>query len=192
LIVLITGLKRSGKDTAAKGLVEHRGFVKYAFADPIRSVCKVVFDWTEDHFENKDLKESIDPEWGISPRQAMQWTGTEAFQYNISETFPLFENTTGRKIWARKFLKWRSRSRNRSKNVVIPDWRFPHEREELMRIQHKEKILFMRINNPRIKPSDAHESEIHIPELLTDIDIENDGTIEELHSKIVFYIDKNL
>ena len=191
MIVLITGLKRSGKDTAAKELVKNYRFVKYAFANPIRDICKVLFDWTDEHFNNKELKESIDPEWGISPRQAMQWIGTEAFQYHINNEFPIFRETTGRCIWSRKFLKWREKNLD-FQNIVIPDWRFPHEQKELMRIQHREKVLFLRINNPNIKPGDAHESEVHIPDLLVDEEIVNDGTIDELHDKVSYFIDKNL
>lgn len=104
MIILVTGLKRSGKDTLADYLVDNRDFGKYSFADPIREICKVAFDWTDEDFTDREKKEMVDPDYGISPRQAMQWIGTEAFQYLIGEKFPLFESKVGRGIWTRKFL----------------------------------------------------------------------------------------
>ena len=68
LIIALSGKKRSGKDTVADYLVERFGFVKYGFADPIKEIGKIMFDFSEEQL-NTDKKEEIDKRWGISPRQ---------------------------------------------------------------------------------------------------------------------------
>lgn len=182
MIVLVTGLKRSGKDTLAEYLVKEKGFQRYAFADPIREVCKIIFDWTDEDFADTAKKEIIDPYFGISPRQAMQWIGTEAFQYLIGEKFPLFKETVGRAIWVRKFLKWRERY-SYFKNVVVSDWRFPHEQMELIE-NTSESIKFVRVENKRIEANDTHESESHIPYLSVDVEIRNDYSLLDFYKNI--------
>lgn len=178
----MTGIKKSGKDTLADHLVNNKGFQKYSFADPIRDICKTVFDWSDEDFKDREIKETIDSYFGISPRQAMQWIGTEAFQYLIGEDFPLFKKTVGRTIWVRKFINWREKHPY-FKNVVIPDWRFPHEQMELIE-NINEPIKFVRVENNRIKEGDVHESEVHIPHLSVDVTIHNDGSIEDFYENI--------
>jgi hypothetical protein len=187
VIILVTGLKGSGKDTLADRLVNsnlkgNHYFVRYSFADPIREVCKVVFDWVDEDFTDTIKKETVDPYFGISPRQAMQWIGTEAFQYLIGNEFPLFKETVGRTVWVKKFLKWREKH-SYIKNVVIPDWRFPHEQMEIIE-NSSEKIKFVRVENRRIKPDDVHESERHIPNLSVDVEIRNDYSLEDFYENI--------
>jgi hypothetical protein len=48
IIVGISGFAGSGKDTVADFLAEECGFVKVAFADPLKRVCKDVYDFTDD------------------------------------------------------------------------------------------------------------------------------------------------
>jgi hypothetical protein len=47
MIVGICGLAGSGKDTAADFLVKNEGFVKIAFADPLKRICRDVYDFTD-------------------------------------------------------------------------------------------------------------------------------------------------
>lgn len=48
MIVGICGLAGSGKDTAADFLVKNEGYVKIAFADPLKRICRDVYDFTDD------------------------------------------------------------------------------------------------------------------------------------------------
>ena len=87
MIVGVSGLKRSGKDTVAELLVKEYGFERYSFADPIKEAMSIVFDW-DDRYLYGELKEIIDPRWGISPRQVFQHFGTEYAQHILPEVFP--------------------------------------------------------------------------------------------------------
>lgn len=180
MIIGLTGLKRSGKDTMANHLVENYGYTKYAFADPIRDICRVVFDWNDRHFFG-DLKEVIDPFWGISPRWAMQWIGTEAFQYYLSADAPAFASKIGRNIWVMKFINWYFN--NHYTNVVISDMRFFHELEGLQNTFF-DKLKTVRIVNSNCIPNDTHASEVDIPKLPVDIEIENSNTFDSLYASI--------
>ncbi len=48
MIIGICGLAGSGKDTAADFLVKKEGYVKIAFADPLKRICRDVYDFTDE------------------------------------------------------------------------------------------------------------------------------------------------
>lgn len=75
-LIGITGKARSGKDTAAKVLIEQRGLIKYSFADPMKDGVKAMFGLTDEHV-NGNLKEEVIPHLGVSPRRILQTLGTE-------------------------------------------------------------------------------------------------------------------
>lgn len=50
MIIGIAGRAGSGKDTVADLLVRDHRFVKIAFADPLKRICKKVFDFTDEQF----------------------------------------------------------------------------------------------------------------------------------------------
>jgi hypothetical protein len=57
MIVGITGLAGSGKDTLADILVSKHGYVRVSLADPLKRICKEVFDFSDDQL------------WGPSQRR---------------------------------------------------------------------------------------------------------------------------
>lgn len=48
MIIGLCGLAGSGKDTAADFLVKKSGYVKVAFADPLKRICKEVFQFSDE------------------------------------------------------------------------------------------------------------------------------------------------
>ena len=84
-IIGLSGYKGSGKDTVADFLCEKYGFIKYGFADPIKEIAKIMFDFSED----ETLKEVVDERWGISPREFYQKFGTEYGQFITGQMIPL-------------------------------------------------------------------------------------------------------
>jgi hypothetical protein len=180
MIVALVGKKRSGKDTVANVLVNEYGFVRYGLADPIKVVVKYLFDWNEEH-TNGNLKETIDSKWGISPRQAMQWLGTEAMQLSICQIFPEFEKVIGRRFWVRKFVfmyEEQARETGKYLDYVISDVRFPHEIYELD--QNHRDIIVVKIARTMNDLVDTHESEKYIDSIKPNVVLDNNGTIEDL------------
>ena len=44
MIIGFLGRKRSGKDTVVNYLVKNYNFIRYAFGDPVKEVCKIMFN----------------------------------------------------------------------------------------------------------------------------------------------------
>lgn len=100
LIIGVCGKAGSGKDTIADILVRDHGFVKVAFADPLKRVCQEIFEFTTEQLWGPSDKRnepdfrycrtphqagfdpvdgrptSIDAEY-LTPRYALQKLGTE-------------------------------------------------------------------------------------------------------------------
>jgi hypothetical protein len=182
MIIAIAGYKRSGKDSIADYLVESHNFTRYAFADPMYEMVKIMFDWDENRVRQE--KEVVDPRWGISPRQALQSIGTEWAQWTLMRQFSSFKDVTGRKVWVNRFRIWYNNEQfhhdMKQINVVIPDLRFPHEAEVLDEMG----AILWRVIRPDLEKTDSHESERYCDELEVNYEITNDGTLEELHSEV--------
>jgi hypothetical protein len=92
-IIAICGAKRSGKDVLADYLVKKYNYERLAFADPLKLTVKNLFNFDDDQLgigEDKgtDKKDIIDERWGITPRAALQFFGTEIMQEKIQELLP--------------------------------------------------------------------------------------------------------
>ena len=85
-IIGFLGRKRSGKDTCGEYLIENYNFTKYAFADPLKDILKILFNFDDEQL-NKN-KEEIDKLWKISPREALQKFGTDFARIDIFKYFP--------------------------------------------------------------------------------------------------------
>lgn len=94
MIVGVCGRAGSGKDTIADILVRDHGFVKVAFADPLKRICRDIFDFSYEQLwgpsEKRNEPDSRYPrEWKtnanrdsfpishLTPRFALQQLGTE-------------------------------------------------------------------------------------------------------------------
>ena len=42
-IIGFLGTKHSGKDTAGNYIIQKFGYKKYAFGDPVKQICKIIF-----------------------------------------------------------------------------------------------------------------------------------------------------
>jgi hypothetical protein len=176
MIIAITGYKRSGKNTVSDYLKSKYGFTDYAFAKPIKEVASLIFGWSMDHIENS--KELVDERFGISPRQFLQWMGTEAMQYNLPNHYPEMKEKVGRSIWVKIFEELYHCNPNT--DYAISDFRFPHEEKALKNLG----AYTIKVINPRIGNVDTHESEKHIDQFKCDYFIYNTDTFENLYSQV--------
>lgn len=151
-LVCICGFKYSGKDYLADELVRNHGFVKMAIADRLKDSMKTLFNFTEDQVRGS-MKEVVDPNWGITPRRAMEFIGTEFFQYEIQKHM----NGIGRTFWIKSLIP-ELRETLEEYPVVISDMRFQHEYTEL-RDQFGDRTSFVRIYNPKVGLASSHLSE---------------------------------
>ena len=207
-IIAICGAKRSGKDVLAKHLVATRGFKKLSFAEPLKKAVKELFNFNDIQVgideENAvgDEKEIIDERWGISPRKALQFFGTEIMQHAINELIP---NTN--KGFLADILLSRI-SGNSCDSYVISDMRFLHEYNKLkssVEVGKSCSLIVVKISRPAVNISevagvagvagcvggvrDAHISENEYIDIPYDVEIINDGAISDLTDLFDIYYD---
>ncbi len=152
-IIAICGLKRSGKDTIADYLCTNYGYTKIKIANPLKQGLKVMFGLTDEQLET-DKKDEIDPRWNVQPRKLMQYIGTDVMQYQLQQIIP----GIGRKVWIKSLIE--EHLHDKDKLFVIPDLRFLHEHEELL----KYNTHFWRVDRITHLENVNHVCDIHISE----------------------------
>jgi len=113
-LIGLTGLPRCGKDTFAERLVGHHGYVRRAFATPLKAAAAILLGrevWEMEGQQGFD-RDAILPEWGFSTRDFLQKLGTECLRNQIRQDF-----------WIKKMLN----SMRMSDSIVITDVRFTNE-----------------------------------------------------------------
>ena len=82
-IICLIGQKRVGKDTVADIIQElEPGFRRFALADPIKDIARIMFNFTEDQLFGA-AKDEFDSRWGIRPRDFFERFGTDIMQFDI-------------------------------------------------------------------------------------------------------------
>ena len=180
-LIGIIGLKNSGKDTMGDYLISNHGFIKYAFANPVKEICKTLFSLSDEQLEDRVLKEKMDPRWGVSPREMFQKIGTDFGQFTLFKLFPeLKDKIKYREIWVKLFEEWFLK--NKDKDIVITDVRFMHEVKKIKSMGGQ--IVKIKRN---LDSNDSHISEIELNQITPDnIDFEIDNNYElvDLYSQI--------
>ena len=180
LLIGLTGLAGSGKDTVAGMLRRHwaeRGLESrcIAFADPIRHMCHSLLlhahaqDPTR-YILDRELKEAVIPELGVSYRHLAQTLGTEWGQQCL-----------GRDVWIRVLDKRLQACRKQQvTHFVIPDVRFAPEADWL----RAQGGVIWRVERPGVAPVREHASESGTATIRSARVILNDGTLDELSAQV--------
>jgi hypothetical protein len=180
-LIGLIGVKKSGKDTVGNYLVENFEFTRYAFGDPVKEICKTLFDLSDEQLNDHKFKEKKDERWGVSPREMFQRIGTEFGQFELFKLFPeLKKKIKYRELWVKLFEEWIQK--NNDKKVVITDVRFKHEAKKIKDLGG----INIKINRD-IDKKDDHISEMElnqIPTDLIDFEIDNNYKLVDLYSQI--------
>ena len=203
-VIAITGLKGSGKDTIASIICKHdNSFKTIAFADRLKDVCALLFNWEREMLsgrfvESREWREKPDEFWtkelGVefTPRKALTSVGTDIIRGTI------FNN-----IW--DIIVKKEILDNPNTNFVITDCRFANEirmvkslngiivqvergeKPSWWNIAEKYNLGELGIEEPvELKPIHASEKDwigINNPEHI----FYNDGTLEDLEKEIITY-----
>lgn len=187
MIVGLSGFAGSGKDTAAEVLTREYGFTRVAFADVLREMALAIDPYVELEAASSDypivlyhrLSRVIENSgWDHAKneypdvRRLLQRLGTEAGR-----------NILGDNIWVDTALK-----NHKGHDIVVTDVRFPNELDAI----HEQDGISIRIERPGVGPKNDHASETSLIDALFTHIINNDGTIEELHEKVVDVMDPYL
>lgn len=177
-IIGLAGFAGSGKDEAAKALVG-LGYRRIAFADVLREMALAidpfVFERAEgdgDIYIFRRLSAVIqnygwDDAKNEFPdvRRLLQRLGTEAGR-----------DILGENIWVDTAL-----GRETTDKLVVTDVRFPNEVEGV----RKRGGIVVQIQRPGVGPRNDHASETSLLNYEFDAVIVNNGTIDELHEKMI-------
>jgi hypothetical protein len=186
IVVAFTGKRGSGKSEAVKVLIDKLDFHELKFADPLKNMLRAMYrtcgvdDETIERKIEGDLKEEpCDWLMGKTPRYAMQTLGTE------------WRDLINQDLWSNMFTK-AVQSGNLGDRIACSDYRFLHEGKTLDNLD----AIKYRITRPTADAvndgASAHISETSINEVPTDLDIENDGTIQDLRNAVYDYVSMGL
>ena len=124
MILGVTGLIGSGKDTIADYLCTFHGFKRLSFAASLKDAVSSVFGWDRELLEgstktSREWREQTDTWWStrlqmeITPRRVLQYWGTEVFRNHFHTD-----------IWVASV---ENKLRQSTDNIVITDCRFANE-----------------------------------------------------------------
>ena len=166
MIICLVGLKGSGKTTIANYCSEYYGFKCIAIADPLKELVKNIFTLTDEQVHDHLQKEELDIRWNRTPRQLLQWFGTDVMRNN----FPTY--------WTDQLIE---KIKNSDGNILISDIRFEAEVDAIKTIFQDVYIWKIIRCNDVI---DYHSSEDYAKCANADVTLNNDGTITSLHHLI--------
>lgn len=181
MIIGITGLKGSGKDTAAQYFVDKYGFTRIGYADSLKEAIAALFDvpvsWLEKHKSDPRAQVAITR---IYDSEQMPGCIEHASVMNLRTFMQRFGTEMGREVFGQDF--WVEQlKRKMGKGVfltskyVISDVRFNNEAPICDYI-----IEIIRPDRPK----NPHVSELGLDEALISHVVINNGTIDELNKRL--------
>ena len=77
-IIGFTGKMYSGKTTLGNEMTK-LGYTKISFASPLKNIVGYLYDLSDEQLYG-NLKEVVDPRYGVTPRYLLQYIGTDLFR----------------------------------------------------------------------------------------------------------------
>lgn len=166
-IIGIAGRKREGKDSVCSMIREFRpDAMRVALADPIKQISQRVWGLTPEQTDG-DLKETLDTQWDKTPRQILQFLGTEVARSIHPDTWVrlLVRDCIAHE---RRKVEWDSEA-FRPTLWVVPDVRFLNE----ARVLREHGAVIWRVQRFEAPSSDTHPSEMEVDQIEPDVVLDN-------------------
>ena len=122
MLIGFSGKKGSGKSYFADYLVNNKLFIKLSFASPLKEITKILFNLSDEDVKDRIKKELINPKFNASPRELMQWLGTDIMREEFNKKFDYSGS-----IWIDSVKDKVKTLLDDNKDVVIDDVRFQNE-----------------------------------------------------------------
>ena len=203
MIIGFVGFIGSGKDTAADYLVNFHGFRRDSFANTLKDAVAAVFGWDRVLLEGRtkearEWREQRDEWWSnrlgkdITPRHILQYWGTEVCRQGYHDD-----------IW---IASLENKMRKTGDNIVISDVRFPNEikaiksaggqvvrvirgadpewYQDAWNVNQGPTNMTWAVSKMRMEHRGIHASETAWIGKGIDLEIDNNGSIDQLFSQI--------
>lgn len=187
-LIGITGKAGAGKDTIADYL-----FDKYTdigvepFAAPLKDAARAAFGFSEEQVYGS-AKETLDDFWKVTPRQVLQFMGTEMFRQTIGKLIPGVEDD----FWVQRMYGRLSGQIVPEDGqeylvgdiVVIPDTRFQNEYDFII----ANGGILINVVRPGVGEvgimGHASEAGFKLHEGAKNYEVINDGTLNQLYDRV--------
>ena len=192
-LIGISGYAGVGKDTLARYIYTHyKNVYKESFADPLKDACSAAFGIPRESFDDQMAKKLSDPYWRVSPRQIIQFVGTEVFREKINDLLSWSPNQEN--FWTRRLrgklqgtlLLAEEGAYEDNDTIIVPDIRFQDEVEFIY--QNKGVVISLQRS--------GHEGNVGISNHISESGIskltfkpgahyilENNGSIPDLYNQ---------
>lgn len=188
-VILLSGWKRSGKDSSADYLVDKYGFERMSFAGPLKDMVALEYGIPRSHCDDADFKEA--PIMSLPARSEDEMTaklidamGKELKEVNGQKYWTpralcIFKGSGNRAVrsdyWVKNAVD--IMSKNPDKTYIITDVRYKSEMRQIIEFAGKSNTVSVRVNRFDTSPSqDASERDLddygfdHIIENRTTLD----------------------
>ena len=174
-LILVSGKAGSGKTTFSDYIVSmDKNVVSFALADKVKELTFKLLQIFGIKIESIDDLNNVETKEKY--RKYMQQIATEAMR-----------TTFGQDFWCEQLSSKINKSIEEHKNVIISDVRFSNEQKYFK--SRFDNVKCIMIKRKSVEKEPIHESE-NTSQLHYDIEINNDGTIEEFKSTINDAIDE--
>lgn len=150
MIIGFCGKKGSGKSFFSDYLVKNFNFIELSYAKPLKEVVKIIFNLSDDDVNDPIKKELKINRLNASPRQLLQWLGTDIIRDEFNKKFN-YNGSRWVDLMRENLIKLKGR------NIVISDVRFSDEIDLIH--QFNGIIINIERNNIDMTNTTNHKSE---------------------------------
>jgi len=205
MIMALSGVKFSGKDTVAEGLIRYHKFKRIGLADKLKDVCSIVFRINRGDMDNPSLKElDFENPLELTETHILDLVSVlkdDGFDVDMDTVLFLYKNFAGEKLTSIRHLLqvvgtdicrghikddiWleyiKNSIRSCSDNIVITDARFKNERDFLREMG----AVICLVKRKGFENGGSHISENQLgSDSDYDLIINNNGSILSIQSEI--------